>query len=237
MSAYDRLNAIRAAERNNPVKITALTPPPKGGSVNLYTDGSCPKNPGPMGVGILIEQTAGRTELGFRLPDGTNNEAEYLALIIALRRLHFMGLTHIHAHLDSLLVVNQINGSWKVKKGKLKVLHAEARALIAMFTHFEIKYIPREQNEVADFLSKNPTGDSPMPPPPADEPTVIRFKQKNPQPRKLTRRQAAMIKWWWVTGRCRNEYLLRRIFGLSESLCGRIGRDETYQDITRKDLP
>lgn len=218
-------------------RITPQTPPPRGITAEAWCDGSCPANPGPMGVGIYIQYPGLHAiEQGFTLPDGTNNQAEYHALILTLRRLLRDGTTHATVHMDSLLVVNQVNGKWKVKKGRLKNLWAESQSLCRMFVEIKLIHDRRELNEAADYLSKHPTGDDPLPPA-ESEMAVIRFKQFNPQPRKLLRRQAAMVKWWWVTGRCTNEYLLSRLYGLSHALCGRIGKDETYRDITTEDLP
>jgi ribonuclease HI len=192
----------------------------------------------PSGDGTPDEGTAGgfkrRIEEGFRLGPGTNNRAEYLGLIFALRHALRENVTHVRVRMDSLLVVNQVSGRWSCRDSGLKPLCEEARGLAGMFGGFHIEHIPREDNEAADGLSRNPTEDPP-PAAPSDE-LVIHFGPRE-RVRKVSRPAAAMIRWWYKTRRCRNEYRLARIFGGSPSLLGRIGRGDLYNDITTEDLP
>lgn len=218
------------------MEITAQTKPPHGRIATAHCDGSCPANPGPMGIGFHItfidvptSEPGEYVQFGYRLGSGTNNQAEYLALIASLREAHRQNITHLSVFSDSQLMVNQVNGEWEVKDGRLKPLCDEAQGLARMFVTFVLTHVPREENALADRLSKNPTDPSL---PPTD--IEIPFRAKS---RKLSRRQAAMIRWWWVTRRCQNEYRLARIFGGTESHLGRIGRGEQYKDITAFDLP
>ena len=94
-----------------------------GKTVEVYTDGASRGNPGESGVGVLIvREDFTKEEIKEYIGKGTNNEAEYKALIRALRYLLDHGIRAVRVHTDSKLVANQINGLWKVKDSKLKIL-------------------------------------------------------------------------------------------------------------------
>jgi probable phosphoglycerate mutase len=82
----------------------------------------------------------------------TNNVAEYSGLIVAVKYAKDLGCTNIKIHSDSQLVVNQVNGGWKVKSGDLRPLVSEARNLLVRFfpMAWELVWIPREKNVLAD---------------------------------------------------------------------------------------
>ena len=81
-----------------------------------YTDGACLGNPGPMGIGIVIYRDGVMVEqLSEFIGDGTNNMAEYKAIIKALETAHSMGETVVHIKSDSELVVKQLNREYRVK--------------------------------------------------------------------------------------------------------------------------
>lgn len=213
------------------------TPCPTGRRATIHCDGSCPRNPGPMGIGFLIDihpeadnETGYRVSYGYQLPPGTNNQAEYLALVHAMRECLKHGITHAAFLMDSLLVVKQVGRQWGPKETVMKRLCEEARGLAQMFVEFSLKHIDREENEDADHLSRTPTE-------PTLPPTSIEMEIGKKRRSKLSRQQAAMIRWWWVTHRCRNEYRLSRIFGITCSYAGRIGKQEKLADIWESDLP
>lgn len=211
--------------------ITRDTPAPTGLSATLEIDGSCPANPGPMGIGYLIHLDESPViRVGLRFTPGTNNQAEYLGLIFALRHALRLGVTHAKVFMDSQLVVNQVNGTWTCRDYHLQVLHTEAVGLRQLFSRLELKHICRDDNADADYLSKNPTY---LDPHPAD----LEINLTGPRTRKLTRQQAAMIRWWWKTRRCQNECRLARIFNGTPSHMGRIGKGKQYRDVTESDLP
>lgn len=229
------------------MQIERTTPAPTGRQATIRCDGSCPSNPGPMGIGFLITfgdpaceteystGTDGRVrtneiQFGTRFGPGSNNRAEYLSLIYAMRRAILEGVTHVTVFMDSLLVVNHMSGSWTCKDGTLKRYLEEARGLAALFTSFKLLHVDREENTEADFLSHNPTDSEVRPP----EITIYLTGKRT---RKISRQQAAMIRWWWKTRRCRNEYRLSRIFDCAPSYTGSIGRGENCKDITTADLP
>ena len=119
-----------------------------------YTDGACFKNPGPMGIGVAIYRDGIRVEeLSEYLGYGTNNIAEYTAVIKALETARQMGETEVHIKSDSQLIVCQLNGQYKVRDVKLMALKKEiVRLCIGLKVRFE--HIPREHNRIADELSK-----------------------------------------------------------------------------------
>lgn len=121
----------------------------------LHTDGACLGNPGPMGLGIVLElETGEKIEKAVPAGHGTNNIAEYSALIagLAIARKHHV--THLTAYLDSELVVKQVTGEWRVKDATLKALHAKATEYLQSFKSATVEHVRRHLNTRADALSK-----------------------------------------------------------------------------------
>jgi ribonuclease HI len=87
------------------------------------------------------------------LGDQTNNVAEYTALLLALREAHRLSATEVDLRLDSQLIVEQLNGRWRVRDVKLKPLHGEARQLLAGFARWQARHEPRATNRAADALA------------------------------------------------------------------------------------
>jgi ribonuclease HI len=83
---------------------------------------------------------------------GTNNQAEYGALILALKLSAQHGVTMLKIRSDSRLIVEQVIGAWRVKEPSLRPFVDRARALAATFEQIEIRHVPREQNSAADAL-------------------------------------------------------------------------------------
>jgi len=83
----------------------------------------------------------------------TNNQAEYQALLAALRRARALRAKSITVRSDSQLLVRQFLGEYRVKDEKLKPLLAQARRLAQAFEDFQIEHIPRELNRAADGLA------------------------------------------------------------------------------------
>ncbi len=123
--------------------------------IRLFTDGAARGNPGPAGLGISIEDENGLKLRPMHkwIGKATNNEAEYQALIEGLKAVRSWKPDRLELRLDSDLVVQQIQGKFKVKEPRLKVLHAEAKALLQEFPDWEIKHVDREQNKRADHLA------------------------------------------------------------------------------------
>jgi probable phosphoglycerate mutase len=83
----------------------------------------------------------------------TNNEAEYHALIEGLKAVSEWKPDRLEIFLDSKLVVEQMNGRWKVKEARMQSLQAKAKELLAAFPEVEIKHVERERNKGADALA------------------------------------------------------------------------------------
>jgi len=129
--------------------------------IEVWIDGSCyPVNPeGTACAGYVIKRKGLTIAKGSKIVGKgkgmTNNVAEYQALITAIeeirkRQLHNEEIT---INSDSQLLVNQMNGNWKVKSQLLYPLYREAKKRVATY-NLKIKWIPREQNEEADEMSR-----------------------------------------------------------------------------------
>ncbi len=127
----------------------------KAGRLVIHTDGASRGNPGEAGIGALIEDDTGHVvgRLARYLGRTTNNQAEYAALIDALKEAARQGAKEVSVYADSELVVKQVKGEYRVKNPDLKPMHAEVMRLISGFDGFAIKYIPREKNKEADALA------------------------------------------------------------------------------------
>ena len=129
----------------------------------IFCDGGARGNPGPAAIGFLIKDNKGRVlvEKGKYIGRATNNVAEYQGVIHALKWLvknHQSSIINhqpstINFYLDSKLVVNQLNGFYKIKNSKLIELVIQARGLENQIKG-KIVYchIPREKNKEADKL-------------------------------------------------------------------------------------
>lgn len=123
-------------------------------SLEIYIDGASRGNPGRSGAGIFIKDTNGGIQsIKKYLGILTNNQAEYEALINALRAAKELKKTHLKIYSDSLLLVNQINGSWRARDSNIQALFKKAKGLIKGFKQVEIHHIPRELNKEADRLA------------------------------------------------------------------------------------
>lgn len=123
-------------------------------SLEIYIDGASRGNPGRSGAGILIRETKGSIHrLKRYLGILTNNQAEYEALINALKAAKGLKKNHLMIYSDSLLLVSQINGNWRTRNPNILALSKKARSLIKGFKHVEVHHIPRELNREADRLA------------------------------------------------------------------------------------
>ena len=133
---------------------SALAPHGPGrGRLKGFFDGASRGNPGEAGAGALLLDEGGASVWKCARPLGvrTNNEAEYLALILLLEEVARRGIP-ADIFGDSSLVVNQVTGKWKIKEPRLRDLADRAAALLKT-TLSTLAWIPREQNSRADRLS------------------------------------------------------------------------------------
>lgn len=124
---------------------------------HVYIDGASSGNPGEAGAGIVVfdNQHNKIMDDGIYLGHMTNNMAEYSALIIALEKAKESSIEDISIYTDSQLVAYQMQGKYKIKNMKLKTYVDKAKNIIKHFNHFDINYIPRTENRLADKLAKD----------------------------------------------------------------------------------
>ena len=134
----------------------------KNNNLNIFTDGGARGNPGPAAVGVVIKNQNGEEIKAFGkfIGRATNNVAEYQGVITALEWLsenlqifESPDSCQINFYLDSNLVVNQLNGFYKIKDLKLKKLIIEVKNLERKIkVKIFYKFIPRAKNYQADSL-------------------------------------------------------------------------------------
>lgn len=123
-------------------------------SIEVYIDGASRGNPGESGIGIVINfEDGNKKHIKKYLGIATNNQAEYNALINALKNLSEYSSDSITIYTDSQLVANQINQLWKVKDPDLRILYSEAKELFNRFQNIKIQHIRREKNKEADRVA------------------------------------------------------------------------------------
>ncbi|MEO0181670.1 MAG: ribonuclease HI family protein [candidate division WOR-3 bacterium] len=124
--------------------------------LRVYIDGSSLGNPGPAGAGVLIENASGETvcKLSVPLGDLTNNQAEYMALIEALRWL-LRNRPEDEAEIitDSRLLCEQMRGAYRLRDPEIARLAESARALCARL-RVSFRLVEREQNRRSDLLAR-----------------------------------------------------------------------------------
>ena len=123
----------------------------------IHFDGGAERNPGPIRYAYQIRDVAeGSVERKskFNLAEGTNNQAEYMALLEALKRLlvflekenKLPRAISLQVRGDSQLVICQMQGKWQCKNPGLRSFYDKARTLSAKFKKISFKYVPRKQN-------------------------------------------------------------------------------------------
>lgn len=121
----------------------------------IFTDGGARGNPGPSGIGAVLydENKVMVAEISEYLGVATNNQAEYKALIAALKKAIELGASELDCYLDSELVVKQLKREYKVKNQDLAPLFLMIHNLSLNFKKITYTHIPRERNKEADRLA------------------------------------------------------------------------------------
>ena len=129
----------------------------------IRADGAARGNPGPAAAGAVIIDASrpdayspdAPSVAAIARPLGiqTNNYAEYHGVILALEKAAALGAREVDLVLDSMLIVEQLSGRWKVKHPAIKPLAARAHALLAGFDHWSIRHERRENNKQADAMA------------------------------------------------------------------------------------
>ncbi len=125
------------------------------GPVVAYIDGGARGNPGPAGFGVRVEQPDGALieEFSEAIGTATNNVAEYRGLLAALEWAKAHGHRKLHVRSDSLLLVQQMLGNYKVKNPGLQPLHAKAQLLAHEIGNVSFEHVARAKNAHADRLA------------------------------------------------------------------------------------
>ena len=155
----EALDAHSFEDDNMPVAV--------GGTLHLFTDGGSRGNPGESAIGVILEDpSAGKVlkEHSERIGLGTNNTAEYRALISGLQMARQYQPQRLVCHLDSELVVRQVTGEYKVKMPSLQALVDEVQDLQKEFSSISFVHIPRRDNHRADALVNRALDDLPPSP-------------------------------------------------------------------------
>lgn len=123
--------------------------------LQVYSDGAARGNPGPSGAGAVLLEPSGQVvdRIGKYLGIQTNNFAEYMGLLLGLRRARELGAKEVEVFADSELMIRQLGGSYQVKSPSLRPLYEEALKLLEDFNRVKLVHVPREMNQAADEMS------------------------------------------------------------------------------------
>jgi ribonuclease HI len=129
--------------------------PTDPGRLIVSCDGAARGNPGPAGIGVQITDTDGRVlaEIARGLGQTTNNVAEYTAAREGLKRAIELGATSVLLRSDSLLLINQLSGVYRVKHPNLRPLHQQVLAMAGSLQNIDYEHVRRELNKEADRLA------------------------------------------------------------------------------------
>lgn len=139
---------------------------PFGTPWTVYCDGSAMPNPGRMGIGAVITAPDGTRHTLSQATHaiGCNNEAELLALTLALQDLRERGVKAVRAYSDNSVLVEQLGTAQAKPIARLATLFDDARALLGSFEDARVQWIPRHRNGEADALARAALGFAPKPP-------------------------------------------------------------------------
>jgi ribonuclease HI len=133
----------------------------KGKPVTVRTDGASRGNPGPSGIGVVleVEGASRRIERFEYIGEATNNVAEYRALLLALAEAEKISPSSLTILSDSELLVRQLTGEYRVKSDLLRPLHREACRRLRGFPGARILHVERGDNRDADRLANRAIDD------------------------------------------------------------------------------
>ncbi len=153
-SITDKDHELAAAidEYLEPEDTKRLTAQDHGGHLKLYSDGGSRGNPGPSASGFVLIDMNDEVlvERGEYLGVTTNNQAEYQSLKFGLEEAQRIGAHTVDVYMDSMLVVNQMKGIFKIKNRDLWPIHQSIKELLKHFKKVTFQHVPRELNKLAD---------------------------------------------------------------------------------------
>ncbi|MBM3210075.1 reverse transcriptase-like protein [Candidatus Saccharibacteria bacterium] len=124
----------------------------KTSSITIFSDGGSRGNPGPSAAGFVIVAADGQvlSEGGEYLGLTTNNQAEYHGVRLGLEEAIRLGIRDVNFKIDSMLVVNQLNGLYIIKNRELWPIHERIKELSREFDRIKFIHVKREFNQLAD---------------------------------------------------------------------------------------
>ncbi|MDP2690821.1 MAG: reverse transcriptase-like protein [Candidatus Gracilibacteria bacterium] len=148
------------AETKNKKKATEKKTTPKVEKLKeflVFSDGGARGNPGPSGCGAVISDPKGQVleKISTYIGEGTNNQAEYHALLLGLDAVSKKNPEKITCYLDSELIVKQVNGQYKVRNIALKEYYDQVKLFQKKFPNTSFHHIPRSKNKLADKLAND----------------------------------------------------------------------------------
>jgi ribonuclease HI len=125
------------------------------GAYRIYSDGASKGNPGPAGAGAVIRDAEGNTvaEIAEYVGVTTNNVAEYMGLLEALKVCASRDWGPVEVYADSQLLIRQLQGRYRVKNEGIRPLYEQVKAHLDRLGCARLQHIPREENREADRLS------------------------------------------------------------------------------------
>lgn len=149
----EAIDALQTTDAEREVEKLVEENTTKFTEVQIYADGGSRGNPGHSASGFVVLDMDGNVlhAEGKYLGITTNNQAEYRALKYGLESaLHEFQARKVHVYMDSLLVINQMKGVFKVKNRDLWPVHDAIKQLLPKFKEVEFTHVPRELNKLAD---------------------------------------------------------------------------------------
>jgi len=135
-------------------KVIQEAPLPHLDEIKIFADGGSRGNPGPSAGGFVILDMEDNVvkRSGKYLGFTTNNQAEYHSIKGGLEAALQMKARTVHVFMDSMLVVNQMKGIYKVRNRDLLPINEAIKALVTQFEYVEFSHVPRERNKLADAM-------------------------------------------------------------------------------------
>jgi ribonuclease HI/pterin-4a-carbinolamine dehydratase len=161
LSTHDAGDTVTEKDKNLAKAIDALLNPPVveapkaphgAKEIKMYADGGSRGNPGPSASGYVLLDMDDTVIMksGVYLGITTNNQAEYQALKFGLEEAYKLGAREVDVYMDSLLVVNQMKGIFKVRNRDLWPIHEAIKEQAKQFRKVRYNHVPRELNKLAD---------------------------------------------------------------------------------------
>jgi len=136
-----------------PIRLTNSAKNTTAEHILIYSDGGSRGNPGPSAAGfVMLNNDSVIDQGGEYIGITTNNQAEYHGVRLGLERALERRIKTLEFRIDSMLVVNQLNGLYKIKNRELWPINERIQSLVAQFNNVKFHHVPRELNKMADAL-------------------------------------------------------------------------------------